>query len=381
MMAEFNKTLEDYLSSVYVISHSYSTVATYRLSVTNKKHTGFKDFLQQQYNIDELQLVEKINKQELDIYKILKEFVIFLDKSNYSPKSIHSRLAAVKGFIRHLGIKVYVEDFKQSVRLPKVMRHREEPLTKDIILRILHNLPAKLQTIVLVLTASGMRIGELVQLKISDIDFTSNPTTIRIRAETTKTRQERETFLTGEATTSLKDYLKRFHDWQEGKNNVHLTNTMIFGRTSLIRSQKIKQSKRPQHLNASTALMQSLIYYLNKVPGLDNTNQNGRKIIHFHAFRKFFRTTVGNACGRDFAEALIGHGFYMDTYYQLSEDKKQELYLKAEPNLIISDYKIVESNMKSLTENYQKLEKRFDGLMQYLEIHGISVPEAVIRKS
>ena len=46
------------------------------------------------------------------------------------------------------------------------------------------------------------------------------------------------------------------------------------------------------------------------------------------------RTAVGNVCGRDFAEALIGHGFYMDTCYVLSDAQKQELYLKAEPNRI-----------------------------------------------
>ena len=374
MKEELDQTLDDYLSSIYVISHSYSSVTMYRMSIVNRNHVGFRDFLQQKYNINELQLVEKIQKQELDIYKLLKEFVIFLDQNEYSPKSIQSRLAAVKGYMRHLGIKVYVEDFKQTVRLPKIIRHREEPLTKELISRLLRNLSPKLQTTVLVLTASGMRIGELVQLKLSDIDFDSNPTTIRLRAETTKTRQERETFLTSEATNSLKDYLRRFHNWQEGKENEHLRDVEIFGRTSSRKSQKKNKTKAPRHLITSASLMSSLQYFTDKVPGLDGTNQNGRKAIHFHAFRKFFRTTVGNVVGRDFAEAIIGHGFYMDTYYQLSEEKKRQMYLDAEPHLTISDFETVEKNIKVLSVKNSQLEKKFNDLLEYLRTNSIEIP-------
>jgi integrase len=168
------------------------------LSIVNKNKVGFRDFIEQKYGFDEIKLVEKIKSQELDAYKILKEFVIFLDKNGYTSKSIQTRLASVKGYLRHLGVKIYSEDFKYSVKLPKNVRQREEPITKATIARVLKHLPLKLQTVVIVLCASGMRIGELVQLKLSDIDFNANPTIIRIRAETTKTKQSRETFLTAE---------------------------------------------------------------------------------------------------------------------------------------------------------------------------------------
>jgi len=99
------------------------------------------------------------------------------------------------------------------------------------------------------------------------------------------------------------------------------------------------------------------------------------RAIHFHAFRKYFRTNVGNACGRDFAEALMGHGFYMDTYYQLPEEKKHEMYLEAEPHLTISDTKSIENNFKSLSTKYQNLETKVDDLMSYLRTNSIKVPE------
>ena len=369
--------LEDYLSAIYIMSHSYSTVSSYRLSIVNKNKSGFRDFLQQKYNIDEFELVYRIKKKELDVYVILKEFVIFLDKLDYKPNSIQQRLAAAKGYLRHLGLKIYSEDCK-LIRLPKKIRQREEPLTKEMILRVLRSIPQKLQTIILVLTSSGMRIGELVQLRLADVDFTTTPTIIRIRAQTTKTRESRETFLTSEATSSFKDYLKRFFGWKEDEDNSHLKDTIIFGRTSQIKNQNKKsQSKIPPHLTAEVLLMGTLSYHLDKVPGLDVKNPSGRRVIHFHAFRKFFRTTVGNVCGRDYAEALMGHGFYMDTYYNLPNDKRREMYMDTEPYLTISDFKAVEKNLKSLSTEYSQLKKDFEDLKQYLRTSSIHVPKSM----
>ena len=371
-----DKSLEDYLASVFILSHSHSTVSSYRLAITNKNKTGFREFLEEKYSLDEFELVEKVSSESLDIYKILNEFVVFLDSKKYKPKSIMTRMPAVKGYLRNLGLRFSSEDYKQMVRIPRVIRQREEPITKELIAKLQRNLPPKLQTIILVLSSSGLRLGELVQLELDDIDFQTHPVTLRLRAETTKTRTERETYLTTEATNSLKEYLKRSFEWKENGDNLHLKNTKIFGRTSKIINLKRKLNPRqPPHLHAEGLLHNSLRYFLEKNPGLDNRNKNGRKVVHFHAFRKYFRTTVGNVCGRDFAEELMGHGFYMDTYYQLSTEKRREMYLLAEPHLTVSDFKAVEKDMKVLSTKYQNLENKVDDLMAYLRTNSIEVPD------
>jgi len=371
-----DKSLDDYLGSIFILSHSHSTVSTYRLAITNKNKTGFREFLSQKYSIDEFELVEKVKDKSFDVYKILNEFVVFLDSHGYKPKSIMTRMASVKGYLRNLGLRFNSEDYKQMVRIPKIIRQREEPITKELISKLQRNFPPKLQTVILVLSSSGIRLGELVQLELDDVDFTTHPTTLRLRAETTKTRTERETFLTTEATNSLKEYLKRSFEWDENKENSHLKNIKIFGRTSKIVNLKRKQNpKQPPHLHAESLLHNSLRYFLQKSPGLDTRNKNGRKVVHFHAFRKYFRTTVGNVCGRDFAEELMGHGFYMDTYYQLSIEKRRELYLQAEPHLTISDFKAVEKDMKVLSTKYQNLEGKVDDLMSYLRTNSIEIPD------
>ncbi len=371
-----DKSLEDYLTSVFIISHSHSTVSSYRLAITNKHKTGFREFLSQKYSIDEFEFVEKVNNESLDVYKILNEYVVFLDSNNYKPKSIMSRMAAVKGYLRNLGLRFNSEDYKQMVRIPRIIRQREEPVTKELIAKLQRNLPPKLQTIVLVLSSSGIRLDELVQLELDDIDFTTHPTTISLRAETTKTKTERETFLTTEATNSLREYLSRSFEWNENSKNLHLKEIKIFGRTSKMKNLKRKSNpKQPPHLHAESLLHGSFRYFLEKNPELDSRNKNGRKVVHFHAFRKFFRTTVGNVCGRDFAEELMGHGFYMDTYYQLSTEKRQKMYLEAEPHLTISDFKEVEKNLKTLSMKYAELEAKFNEFKLQSRDNSLQVPE------
>ena len=174
----------------------------------------------------------------------------------------------------------------------------------------------------------------------------------------------------------MKDYLKSNFDWDEQKPNL-FQDTFIFGKTT----NKGKKPKKPEHnpSGAKLNLQSSLLYYLRKISDLQIKNENGYHSIHFHGFRKFFRTTVGNACGRDFAEALMGHGFYMDTYYQLPEEKKRQLYLEAEPHLTISDTKSIENNFKSLSAKHNALESKVDDLLQYLRTNSIEVPENLIQ--
>jgi len=366
--------VQNFLDSVYVRSHSDETVKTYGHCI--KK---FKQFLTSKYEIDLNQLVSKIKEEKLDVYKIFSEFVVFQDKSGLMPRSIHLSLNAAKSFLRHCGIKIYSEDFKHSVRMPKKYNVQETPITKEVIVRLLRNVSPKLQAVILVAVSTGMRVGELVQFRISDIDFESMPVKIRLRAEITKTRTAREVFLTHECVIALKDYLKRYHRWDE-KSSMK-PKRPVFGRTSMSKNPvKNDSSLKLAPCFATKSLLQkSLESSIKKIPEFDARMENGKRVIHFHAFRKFFRTTVGNASGRDFAEALIGHQFYMNTYYQLNDEKKREMYLEVEPYLTISDTKSIENNFKSLSTKHNALEAKVDDLLQYLRKNSIEIPENLIQ--
>jgi len=321
--------------------------------------------------MDEVQVVSKIKSEELDMYQVIRNFVIYLDKKNVKAQGLITYLSGVKGYMRHWGIRINSDDYKQLIKIPKIVRTREIALTKEMILRILRNSPSKLQTTILISCSSGLRIGEIVQLKLSDIDFDSVPAKINVRAEIAKGGSSRETYITAETTKALKDYLKKHFEWQEEQTNWNLQNTIIFGRLS--KNNIDSMAKNPAQ-SAKQMLQTSLRREIARIPELSMRNENGRRTIHFHAFRKYFRTILGNVCGRDYAEALMGHGFYMDTYYQLPEDKKRQMYLDAEPHLTLSDFKTVEKNFKKISEKNSQLEEKFNDLLQYLRTNKIEVP-------
>ncbi len=215
-----------YLDQVYSRSNSDECKKSYRTGLKR-----FEEFVKTKFNGTLEEFIAQLKSDGTDIIVVLRDFVAYLREKKYSARSIGGYVSATKGFLRYCGFKIYEEDFKARVVMPRKMKVKEIPLTKEILVRLLRNATPKLQAAILVAISSGMRISELVQLTLDDIDFSSTPTKIRIRAETTKTRTERETFITSEATNALKDCLQRHHGWEEGKPNLHLKGKPIFGRS------------------------------------------------------------------------------------------------------------------------------------------------------
>ncbi|MBT4326344.1 MAG: tyrosine-type recombinase/integrase [Candidatus Nitrosopelagicus sp.] len=356
----------EFLDSVYLISHSEKTKITYQTALNH-----FRKFSQSYYNLDEVQVVSQIKSEELDLYQVIRNFIIYLDKKNIKAQGLRTYLSGIKGYLRHWGIRINSDDYKQMIKVPKVVRTREIALTKEMILRIMRNSSSKLQTTILISCSSGLRIGEIVQLKLSDIDFDSIPVRINVRAEIAKGGSSRETFITTETVNALKDYLKKNFSWQEDQANWNLQDIVIFGRLS--QNNIDSMAKNPAQ-SAKQMLQAALRREIEKIPEMSLRNENGRRAIHFHAFRKYFRTILGNVCGRDYAEALMGHGFYMDTYYQLPEDKKRQMYLDAESHLTISDFETFEKDLKKVSEESSELKQKFNDLLQYLKTNSIEIP-------
>ena len=209
--------------------------------------------------------------------KSLCSCLIYLDQKQIRPRGIHSYLSGLKGFLRYSGIKISSDDFKHAVKIPKITKTREIPITKEMILRVMRNSSSKLQTAILVCTFSGLCIGELVQLKLSDIDFESNPTKINIRAEIANGSMSRETFITTESTCALQDYLKRYFGWIENEPNLSLQSTMIFGRIS-----EVKTGNTPKFsLDSAKQILQSSLHkQIENIPELNMKNENGLLAIH-----------------------------------------------------------------------------------------------------
>lgn len=330
--------IEIFLSKSYRHSQSYSTVRSYRGGL--KK---FTKFLADKKKISVEELLSICHKKELESLDILDDFYSYLSENNLSVNPIVNYVSIVKEFLNSNGMHIYNEDLKHKFRLPKRTQTYEEGLTRKRIARVLHNSPSKLQTVIMMVASSGMRIGELAQLRLSDVDFSTTPTTIKIRRETCKTNETRFTCVSSEATVALKDYLSKNFGWSEGYSG----DWYLFMKVS-------DNADSKQYFNTvlstKTVLQRMLSKVVRNIPDLDIKNENGQNNIHFHAFRKWFKTQVTTAGQSDFAEALMGHTSIKLTYFRQDTEQRLKTYLKVEPELTISDFSKIEKNMDDLKE-------------------------------
>lgn len=354
------QTIEDkvdaFLEKAFRVSKSYSTRRSYQGAI-NK----FEDFLRIKFNLDINQALRLFEAKSLDPIVALDEFYTYLSKCNLSNGTIRGYVVVAKEFLNSQNLHIYNEDLKQRFRLPKKDFIYEEGLTKEILVRLLHNSPPKLQTAILVCASSGMRVGELVQLRVSDIDFSTNPTTIYLRREITKTRETRFTHITTEATNSLKDYLRRTFGWtEESKDDHHIFMNYI--------TNDDPKTYHKAVMSAKVVLMTMMIKIVRSVPELSRKNENGRNNIHFHALRAWFKTQVTNTHQSDFAEALMGHKSIKLTYFRQNAKDRLKTYLGVEPSLTISDFTKIEATMEDLKTELASVKIELEKQRQRIEV-------------
>src|SRR5919204_4402611 len=171
-------------------------------------------FLNQNYPDGKVTLetiLEKLTKNEINLYELLDRFVSFLLSSKLSTHSIRIVMTAVRSYFAYYDIDVIPSKFKRKVKMPKLYREDEQPLDASDIRKILlacNN--RRLKAYLLVLASSGLRAVEALAIRLKDIDFSVSPTKIHIRKEYTKTKAARDIYISDEAT----EYLKQWLDWK-----------------------------------------------------------------------------------------------------------------------------------------------------------------------
>jgi len=359
MQVQIQDIIEHYLEKKFRISHSYATKSVYRAAL--KK---FIEFARIRYNYSFEQLLNQILQKNSDPLEILDEYYTFLSnyqtkkKRGYSSEAINQYIRVGKDFLNHQGCKIYNEDMKLKFRLPKRVSAYQKGLTRDAINRVIRFANPKLATIILMACSSGMRIGEITQLKLSDVDLSANPTTITIRGITTKTRETRLTHISSEATNSLKDYLAKYGPQGE----------YLFLREHELKDSEISDEEKYSRFVVATKhnLENQLERCIKKIPELDAKNEN-QNWIHFHAFRAWFKTQVTDAHQSDFAEALMGHKSLKLIYYRQNDKARSETYQNIEHSLTIADTEKIDQNYSEMQRDNQELREIVDSLSRQLQ--------------
>ncbi len=400
--------IQSFVAKKYRNTQSFSTKTRYENNIKR-----FYKFLQDDAKTDIYDTIKLLEQKKIDPVLLLDDFYTHLRNSSfgkkqrqYSNSSIRSYLTTAKEFLRFLGFKVYNEDVKQVFRMPPKQENSEPGLETDTIIRVLRNSPPKLQVAILMCCASGIRDGELVQLRVGDIDFQTNPVTVNLRAEIVKGKiHPRKTHLTAEAVCALKDYLTRNKidftdpDCQEKfvfltlpeerleyyKNNVDglsskiekksgdmrrfaTARTLYLHKITQLENQLRSMNKQEQYdrsvRSAKHALISMLVRAVDSVPDLAKRHENNLRDIHFHSFRYFFKTIVTDYLNSDFAEALMGHRNLKTTYYKKNDEQRRKFYGKIESYLTISDTERIKSENQRLKEEKSYLESKIPILVE-----------------
>lgn len=269
----------------------------------------------QSKSINESDLFEELRKTEP--YRFLDSFVQFL-KPDKDPSTIQNYFTFVRSWLRAQGVKTENYEIKQNIKFPKKIRELKQPLTYEIIKQLLNHCSDTYKALYVVLLSSGMRIGECLALQVQDVDMSKNPVVVHIKAENTKTREERFTFVSVEAKMFLRMIIK-------DKKPTDRIFEMVYSSVA------------------------NQMYDLRERAKLNEVYSNGVHKITVHSFRSFFRTKAGFV-NRDFAEKILGHRGYLGQYVRPDIEELSKEYLKIEPLVTINREKHLEVENQKLRE-------------------------------
>ncbi|PWB53734.1 MAG: hypothetical protein C3F06_05805 [Candidatus Methanoperedenaceae archaeon] len=117
------------------------------------------------------------------------------------PKSAKAIMAAVREWLLYNDIEIGSKNIRLiRKRMPKGgARTFESDLDTATLRNILMHTDLKGKAFFLILASSGMRIGELLQLTLKDVDLTKDPVLIKLRQHDTKSKHARLTYISTEA--------------------------------------------------------------------------------------------------------------------------------------------------------------------------------------
>ena len=288
--------------------------------------TGLKFFFKSIYPESKGEDLDILSKRYLVEDRDHREDILKFKESleDKAPGTKNLRLNTVRAFLSDNEIIFPKRFFKNlNGRTTEPITWEKIPSNEEL-KRVIEYLPVQGKAFALVLSSSGMRIGEVVKIKVNDIDLNSNPVKIRIRGEYTKTGKRRITFISPEAKEAVEEWLTYREQYLERAQN---------------RTQREFRKDKGDNLFPFTADNFNQMWHnaLGKAQLLERDEKTNRVTMRPHNLRKFFRLRVGRY-GRDEAEALMGHQAGLNRIYANfdgAEERLEEVYKKSIEELSI----------------------------------------------
>lgn len=155
-------------------------------------------FLQKSHPDNTIEVMAKV-----DPYDLLDAFTGWLTDEGYSPNTTIVCVSAAKKWLRYNNVKVYTEEMKEKVELPRAEEALDDAPTKQQIRKILNVVEFETQNKMLLISCSGLRPVDLWTLKWTDFKWDEHPVRL-IVPPFGKTKRGWETFITSELAERLK---------------------------------------------------------------------------------------------------------------------------------------------------------------------------------
>ena len=283
---------------------------------------------------------EKLGIEDLGEYLKSKPDVVgdvrkFLEALEGRPsKTVANYVGGVRMFLQDHDIQLDDKAWRKLRRrgfMPKRVHAetKDKKPSKTQLKQILNFADIKCRSLVLFLTSSGARIGETLQLRIEDFHLDADPPSVDIRDEYTKGGAGgRTVYFSYEARDAIRDWLKVKDTLRRRGTGKPYTGAKMFPFISCTARWMFNTACDKAGL------------------GLKD-NGTGRRVLHLHSLRKFFRTKIG--LDLDVTHALMGHAEYLDDAYLRLEEAGEiaKAYNEAMPN--VSVYQIEDQELREQT--------------------------------
>ncbi len=309
------------------LTRSRSTEKAYLDGVSHlMRHVGIKD---------PDQIVDEVKAGKRVPNEVYRGFLYAQSSSGLAPSTVRARTAAVAKFLEANGCPVTAKP-KQKV----YAIHEDVLPSRETLTRAVNAGDLRASTAILVLASSGMRVSELVNLRMGDIEMRKSPTLVRVRGAIregsrmmgAKERKSRVTFISDEAGESLNLYLDKRR--QQGEK--------IGARSAVMATDK---GRAMSIRNLSVILLNAFV-----VAGATRQGEGpgGRHDLHPHVLRKWFKTQlISSGVPGPIADRLCGHSRYMAKEYELyTEEKLAEWYLRVPSLSFVKKPEVDEEGMK-----------------------------------
>lgn len=234
----------------------------------------------------------------------------------------------------------------------QVKVHRDRAYTIEEISRLIQHSELRLNSIVLFLSSTGMRLGALPTLRLKHLVSISQYDLYRITVYE-NTRDEYYTFCTPESKKAIDAYLQ----YRERCGERLTPNSPLFREQFDANDQFMVSKPKPLQIGGiatlfDNALVKSGLRIIEH--GTETTKITGRarkEVSRFNGFRKFANTNMVRAKVNPVVkEMLLGHTTGLDdNYYRPSQEEVLEEYLKAIDLLTINEENRLKIKVEELT--------------------------------